>query len=61
MLDEVTFFIQEMQIKLYNSKGDMDQLKSGSLEAIAKTKHINMYLHIFTDVLVCFQYVRKFG
>ena len=30
-------FIQEMQIKLYISKGDTDQLKSGSLEAIAKT------------------------
>ena len=30
-------FIQEMQIKLYMSKGDTDQLKLGSWEVIAKT------------------------
>ena len=47
-------FMQEMQIKLYISKGKTDQLKSGSWVVIAKTnketcpvKYLQMYLSVF--------------
>ena len=47
-------FIQEMQIKLYISKGKTAQLKSGSWVVIAKTnketcpvKYLQMYLSVF--------------